>query len=219
MFAVTALLLALVPRLAEADDHDTAVGSDLVISQIYGGGGNSNALYRTSFVELFNRSSEPIDLDGLSFQRASATGNFGFVIELEGEVAPGGYFLVALGDGANEEAEDLPVDPDLEGESNPGATNAKVAIVEGTEGLGCGASANPCDTDELDRFVDLVGYGSATFFEGSGPAPALGNNISGVRAGEGCQDTDDNANDFSTLSPPDPRNSTSRSPACHASQA
>src|SRR5262249_22612129 len=36
--------------------------SKLVISQIYGGGGNRNAKYKNDFIELFNRSNEDFSL-------------------------------------------------------------------------------------------------------------------------------------------------------------
>jgi uncharacterized protein len=47
----------------------------IVISQVYGGGGNSGAPYTHDFIELFNRSSEPVSLAGWSVQYASATGS------------------------------------------------------------------------------------------------------------------------------------------------
>ena len=46
----------------------------VVISQIYGGGGNSGATWRNDFVELFNRGAAPVSVDGWSVQYASATG-------------------------------------------------------------------------------------------------------------------------------------------------
>src|SRR6202012_813433 len=52
----------------------------LVISQLYGGGGNGStsagtlATYTNDFIELYNASSAPINLGGLSVQYASASG-------------------------------------------------------------------------------------------------------------------------------------------------
>ena len=52
-----------------------AIGSpDIVISQVYGGGGNSGAQFKNDFVELFNRSAGSVTVDGWSVQYASATG-------------------------------------------------------------------------------------------------------------------------------------------------
>ncbi len=73
---------------------------NLVISQIYGGGGNSGATYTHDYIEIFNRSSASVSLDGKSLQYASAagTGNFGAnsgqLTELSGSLAPGQYLLV-----------------------------------------------------------------------------------------------------------------------------
>lgn len=83
-----------------------AVG-DVVISQVYGGGGNTGAPYSSDFVELFNRSSQPVSLAGWSIQYASATGtgNFGGtttqITPLPGiSLQPGQYLLVQQASGA-----------------------------------------------------------------------------------------------------------------------
>ena len=56
-----------------------AVSPNLVVSQVYGGGGNAGATYTHDYIEIFNRGSSPSTLDGYSLQYASATGtgNFG----------------------------------------------------------------------------------------------------------------------------------------------
>src|SRR2546423_5800404 len=52
-----------------------AVGSStIVISQVYGGGGNSGAPYQNDFVELFNRGTSTVSLAGWSVEYTSATG-------------------------------------------------------------------------------------------------------------------------------------------------
>ena len=52
---------------------------DLVISQIYGGGGNSGATYSHDYIEIFNRGTASVSLEGKSLQYTSAagSGNFG----------------------------------------------------------------------------------------------------------------------------------------------
>ena len=54
-------------RRADARDANTCPAarppSDIVISQIYGGGGNSGATYHNDYVELFNRGAGTVDLD------------------------------------------------------------------------------------------------------------------------------------------------------------
>src|SRR5262249_45412708 len=41
-----------------------AAHGQVVISQVYGGGGNSGATYRNDFVELFNKGASPVALTG-----------------------------------------------------------------------------------------------------------------------------------------------------------
>ncbi|MGE4360086.1 MAG: lamin tail domain-containing protein, partial [Lysobacteraceae bacterium] len=66
--AVLAGLLTLV--LAGAG----TASAQVVISQSYGGGGNSGATYTHDFIELFNRGSTPVSLAGWSVQYTSAAG-------------------------------------------------------------------------------------------------------------------------------------------------
>ena len=72
----------------------------MVVSQVYGGGGNSGATYANDFVELFNRGATAVDLGTWSIQYASATGTSWQVTPLTGSVQPGKYFLVQLASAA-----------------------------------------------------------------------------------------------------------------------
>lgn len=66
----------------------------MVISQVYGGGGNTGAPYTHDFVELFNRSSATIDISGWSVQYASSAGtswSAGVILPAT-TVAAGKYF-------------------------------------------------------------------------------------------------------------------------------
>ena len=67
----------------------SAASPDVVVSQVYGGGGNSGATYTNDFVELYNRGTEPVDLSGWSVQYASAAGTTYAVTALSGSLAPG----------------------------------------------------------------------------------------------------------------------------------
>ncbi len=67
----------------------------LVISQVYGGGGNSGATYTNDFIEIFNPTSSTINLSGYSVQYASATGTSWQVTPLNSyNLAPGQFYLV-----------------------------------------------------------------------------------------------------------------------------
>jgi Lamin Tail Domain len=186
-----------------------SVSADMVVGQVYGGGGNSGATYTNDFVELFNRGSSTIDLSTWSVQYASASGTTWQVTPLSGSVQPGRYYLVQLASAAAIGAP-LPT-PDGTGTTNLANTGGKVALVRSATALSCGTSAGSCSADPL--VADLVGYGSATDYEGSGPTTALSNTTAVLRAGDGCTDTDVNASDFSSATPA-PRNSASPAVEC-----
>jgi lamin tail-like protein len=199
--------LALVIALLGAPSGWSA-SSTMVLSQVFAGGGNANAPYSYDFVELFNRGSTPADLGGWSIQYASGSGTTWQVTPLAGSVQPGGHYLVQLAAGAVGAA--LPI-PDATGTSNLAVSGGKIALVHVTTALGCGGS---CSADPLVN--DLIGYGSATDYEGSAAAPAIGNTTAALRAGDGCTDTDANSSDFSAAAPT-PRNSAAAATPCSAS--
>jgi hypothetical protein len=197
---------------------------DVVISQVYGGGANTGAPLTHDYIELFNRSSAPVSLEGWSLQYASATGsgNFGAssaqLTELSGTIGPGQYFLVQEAGGAAGVPPLPPVAlpaPDLI-DPTPilmSATAGKVALVQGATTLGCNGGSTPCDAETIEKILDLVGYGGANFFEGSAPAPTLSNTTAAFRQDDGCIDTNNNGSDFTTASPA-PRNSATAPRTC-----
>ncbi len=205
---VSALLLCCAAGSAHAE---------VVISQVYGGGGNSGAPYNADYVELFNTGDLPAPLGGLSVQytSASGTGNFGasagqIVVLPAVEIPAGGYFLVGLAGGAN--GAPLPT-PDATGTINMSGTAGKVVLARTTTGLGCNGGSTACTPAQQALILDLVGFGSANFFEGSGAAPQLSNTTAAFRAGEGCTDRNDNAADFVAAAPA-PRNGASVANIC-----
>ncbi|VXA92791.1 conserved exported hypothetical protein [Luteimonas sp. 9C] len=191
--------------------------ADVVVSQVYGGGGNGGAPFNADFVELFNTGDLPVSLGGKSLQYASATGtgNFGsgpsqIVVLPDVEIPAGGYFLVGLAGGAT--GAPLPTS-DATGTINMSGTAGKIALADTTTTLGCNGGSAACTSAQLALILDLVGFGSANFFEGSGAAPAPSNSTSILRAGDGCTDTDDNAADFASGAPA-PRNASSVPNVC-----
>ena len=182
---------------------------DLVVSQVFAAGGNSGAPFANDFVELFNRGSTSVDVSSWTIQYASSTGTSWQATPLAGTAQAGHYYLVQLASAASVGAA-LPT-PDASGTTNLAVSGGKVAIVRGSTALSCGASAGSCASDS--SIGDLVGYGSASDYEGSGPAPAMSNTLSEQRAQSGCADTDDNSADFATGAPA-PRNSASQAASC-----
>ena len=191
-----------------------AVSPNVVISQVYGGGGNAGATFTHDFVELYNRGAVPVTLSNWSIQYASASGTGGLgstttqITEIVGPVtlAPGQYFLIQEASTAAVGAP-LPSADLIDSSPIPMSVAAgKVALVIGTTALGCNGGSTPCNAAQLARVVDLVGYGNANFFEGSGAAPTLTSTTAAIRNGAGATDTDNNSADFTT-STPTPRNS------------
>jgi len=202
-------VLALCAALLLAAGGAQGASSDVVVSQVYAGGGNSGASFTNDYVELLNRGSSAVDLSGWTVQYATAAGTTWQATALSGSIQPGRYYLVQLASSAAVGAP-LPA-PDATGTSNLAASGGKVALVRDTAPLACGATAGSCSA--LPLVADLVGYGSAADYEGSGPAPALTNTTAAVRAGAGCVDTDVNSADFAAGTPT-PRNGSSPVASC-----
>ncbi len=169
--------------------------SQVVISQVYGGGGNSGAPYKSDFIELYNPTNEPISLDGMKLYYASASGawpsNGDNIMTLQGTIGAGQYYLTKQADGSNA-APDLPT-PDATGKLALSGTSGKVKL-----------------TDSGNNTLDLVGYGSPNEQEGAAPVAVLSNTTAAIRlelsgGGRGL-DTDVNGTDF-RVAAPDPRNS------------
>ena len=182
---------------------------NLVISQVYAGGGNSGAQFTNDFVEIFNRGGTTVDfaITPYSIQYAGATGSFGSskVDLISGIMAPGQYFMVQLSGGAN--GAPLP-NADANGSIAMAATAGKVALVAGTTVL----SGSGCPIDPT--VADFVGYGTtANCFEGAGRAPAPGNITADFRRAGGCTDYHNNTADF-FVNPSSPRNTSAPFNSC-----
>ena len=133
----------------------------LVISQIFGGGGNAGSPYTNDYVELFNRGASAVNVSGWTVQYATAAGTSWRSPRLPA-IEPGAHQLVQLAGGTV--GAPLPA-PDATGTANLSAASGKVALVRDTAALACGASAGSCSA--LSQVEDLVGYGTAADFEGS----------------------------------------------------
>lgn len=187
--------------------------AQVVISQAYGGGGNSGATYTHDFVELFNAGTTAVNLNGWSVQYASATGVswVNMTILPDFTLQPGQYYLIQEAQGAGGTTP-LPT-PDLTTVAGTGGnqialggTNFKILLANNSEVVS--GVSNPTDP----QIVDLIGFGTANYFEGT-VAPALSNSTAGIRANNGCQDTNDNGVDF-VAAEPNPRNSSTALNTC-----
>ena len=205
-------------RTGARDSRAALPSPNIVISQFYGGGGNvAGSQFTHDFIELFNRGSQPVSLGGWSTQYASATGTNWLVAPLPNvTLQPGQYFLIRYASGGTSGAP-LPT-PDFDAPPvtvngntfvpNLSGTAGKIALVNSTTQL----PASTCPVDA--SIVDLVGYGStASCFEAVRAAD-LTNTTSHKRNGNGCADTDNNANDFAAGTPA-PRNTSTPTSSCN----
>ncbi|WP_110205364.1 ExeM/NucH family extracellular endonuclease [Nocardioides daejeonensis] len=191
--ATASAALAVIPLQGATAAPDAA--SDLVISEVYGGGGNTGAPYNQDFIELHNKGDQAIDLTGYSVQYKSATGaSWSGRIELSGQVGPGERYLVAGATGATGEA--LPTPNVTNTGVNLSGSNGNVALSSGSTALTCLTTA--CATDPA--VVDLVGFGTGDTFLGSNAAPAGSNSTALTRDAESTN-TLENGVDFAAGEP------------------
>ncbi len=215
------LVLSVPAQRLERESLNSFLSDGIVISQVYGGGGNSGAPLNRDFVELFNRGTVAVSIAGWSIQYASATGtgNFGSsatqITELPNvTIQPGQYYLVQQAGGTTGSPLPTPdyVDPTP---INMAGASGKVALANIAVSLGCNGGSTACSPTQTANIVDLVGFGSANYFEGSGAVATLSNTTAGLRNGGGCTETDNNDSDFSTGDPA-PRNTSTPQAPCTA---
>ena len=172
----------------------------VVVSQIFGGGGNAGAPLRNDFIEIFNAGNVSVNLSGWSVQYASATASTWSVTPLSSvSLLPGQYYLIQESSGGSNGV--ALTAPDATGAIAMAAGSGKVALVKNSTAL-----TGACPNDP--NIIDLVGYGStANCFRGATPAQAPSNTNAILRAANGCTNTRNNVADFA-LGPPNPRNTT-----------
>lgn len=195
LFLVFSMLLGLLS--IPVKKVQAKVAPYVVISEIYGGGGNSGATYKNDFIELYNPTDTDISLKGWKIQYAAKSGSFGSQnnTELTGVIKSNGYFLIQESRG-NVGSDELPT-PDIAGNIAISATDCKVRLI-----------------DENDNVIDLVGVGVANEAEGEKTAKGMSNTKSVQRKDNDASedgitngwDTNNNENDFYS-NEPTPRSS------------
>lgn len=179
-----------------------SVSPNLVISQ-FQPGTSTNA--NDEFVEIHNNGSSPVDLNGYRVVYRSQNGSADVPVPFavwttQTLLQPGQYYLIASTSYTGSASPNITY--------NPTACACSMSANQG--GLGIRQGAN--DTGTL---IDAVGWGTTTniLFEGTRTtAPPSGS--SKARLQSGCQDTDNNANDFTTLTPFAPRNTSTPVVTC-----
>ena len=203
VFTVGAAAVAVVAALLVVPGAEATVSPNVVIDQVYGGGGNSGATLKNDFIDLYNSGTTAVSLGSWSVQYISAAPTATStwqVTNLTGTIAPGGYLLIGEAAGAAGTV-NLPT-PDVTGAINMSSTSGTVALVNTQTALTCKDAAD-CAADTTIQ--DLVGYGTAAVFQGTADAPLLSNTTSDSRGANGAN-SGQNGVDF-TAGTPTPVNS------------
>ncbi len=152
LFALALTLAMMVSFLPAQVQPAGALSPNIVISQVYGGGGatTGSPSYKNDYVELFNLGESSVDIGGWSVQYGSSSGNFGssssniFAFPVGTVIQPGKYLFVQLGTVGTTGAA-FPITPDIATTNlNLSASSGKVALANLSTALGCGATATPC---------------------------------------------------------------------------
>lgn len=202
--AVTGLA-ALSPGAATAAPGDP----HLVISEVYGGGGNAGSTWKSDFVEIYNPTDAAVVVDGWTLQARAANGadpaTAANTVALTGSVPAQGHYLVKLADGAG------------------GTTALPKADATGTIAMGAGGwqvwlsnddvALDPASGNVSDpAIVDFVGAATtATSWEGTGPVDEAPSATLSVQRNATGADTDSNPADF-TAATPSPTNARNNVP-------
>jgi uncharacterized protein len=201
-----------------------AASTTVVISQIYGAGGNSGAVLDSDFVELFNLGSTSVSLNGWSIQYVSSAGTSAssgtsyFLPNVT--LAPGQYFMMKGATGTTCIATSTPSCPTFTADGtsaiNLSGTTGKVFLVNNTTLL---TGVSPTGTSGASSctvptgVVDYVGFGvSATCAEGGKFTTPNATAAQAVIRTNPCTDTDNNGADFTNGTPVPHSSSTTPAP-------
>jgi 5'-nucleotidase len=186
--------------LSPADANPSGTG--LVISEVYGAGGNAGAVLNADYVELYNPTSAAISVaDDFIHYRAGTGGSGGTPFRLNGSVPAGGHYLIQMGAaGANGAALPTP-DAGPAGFNMAAAGGQVYLLANGTAITTTGNQAGAAGV------IDMVGATAATSFETSATSAGATTTQSLNRSATGA-DTDVNTADFS-LAAPSPQNTSS----------
>lgn len=178
--------------------------AQIVINEVYGGGGNNGSTYKNDFVELKNIGSTSVTLTNATLQYASSSGTFNQYHTLPTITLTSGqtYLIQEGANNPNSGTTDLPspnfiapiptnfgTGTNTTAGFNMSATAGKIVLVSNGVQV-----TTPTDSNVLD----FVGYGSANQYEGTGAAAAPSASNSTARI---SGDTNNNANDFAAGAP------------------
>lgn len=205
----------------------------VVIAQVWGGGGGATTPAQSpkqDYVVLFNRCTCPVNIHGWSLQYGSATGGSGLSTKLDIVnnttnsviIPPQSYFLiqtnVAAGTDTGTDLSSIKT-PDYSATGSPGSglnMSGSTSTTFGGGRLALVTKTALVGTNFNDpAILDFVGWGVAANYEGAGAAPVFASATSALfRLNNGCQDSNQNFNDFRADLTANPLNSSDTNTGC-----
>jgi predicted extracellular nuclease len=185
-------------------------GTGLVISEVYGAGGNSGALRNADYVELYNPTDGAISVaDDYIHYRSASGGSGGTPFRLSGSVPAHGHYLIQMGAaGVNGTALPTP-DAGPAGFSMAAAGGQVFLLSQSTPITTTG------DMKGVAGVVDMVGADTATSFE-TAPTDDPASTTKSLNRSATGTDSDNNQADFSLLDPtPENSNPVTQPPSEH----
>ena len=179
---------------------------NVIITEVYGGGGNSGATLKNDFIELYNTTEESINLGGWSLQYYSATGttqssaaNAFFVFPASRFIPAKGHLLIqaAAGSGGTQDFSA----PDVISEIALGATGGKIILYSTSLAQTITSDISSITGNEF--FKDYVPYGATATPVWGSAMGAVSNTTSATRkfSGGNYVYTQNIGNDFEAVTP------------------
>lgn len=176
-----------------------AVQGSLLIYEVYGGGGDSGAVFKNDYVVLYNGTNATVDLANYTLHYSGATSTFGTAnnVTMTGTLEAGKFIVVKLGGNTNANGIDLPhvgvtagITTYGSGMNMAGANGIIALVGDTTIGTALTGKDDP-------RIVDLFGYGTANKYEGTAAFAALSTTTSARRTS--FVDSNQNSTDFAKI--------------------
>jgi hypothetical protein len=178
--------------------------AQVVIYEVYAGGGNIGSYYKNDYVMLYNKGNTAQSLAGWSLQKAqNSTSSTWKVFPLTGSIGPNQYYLIKFDGNTNGSQNPIPT-PDFDATTLAGSggitlLDVDLAVSAGKLALSSATTAFNTAAPAGGNLVDFLGYGTANASEGT-LASAMDATRALRRVANG-QDTNDNSADFTRVSP------------------
>ena len=136
--------------------------TDVIITQVYGGGGNSGASYKSDFVELYNSSSFDVDISGWTLYYLGATSastNVKYEFPTNTIIKAGKYFALKCADGTGTQPA-WTINFDGTSTLALGGTAGKIILLKSNATFTLSATPTIDEIINNVNFADYVPYGT-----------------------------------------------------------